>query len=172
MSAQSRLAALISAIGADIKSLTAQQTQLMSVAATTDELMISMSIGSFPSGGVPVLESKANAAMQLLVAPIRMRLLSCQLTRDYVSIPVNAADYVLVNLSQLRNAVKLGTIVSKTTAEEAWTLRVPWTFDGSVWDETYRTLEIGDTLQMGWSTVGPTYGVRAPMTVTLRYQPL
>lgn len=151
-----------------LAALSAQQGQLMGVAATREELVVAWS----PTAYGASVEVATSTDVTIFIPQFPVRILSASMVREFVAPPGDAGNYLTLGLRKRSSTgAVLGDMVTKTSAQEGLASRVPWTFDGSIWNETYRTLDVGDYLQFLWRCTG-TATMRFPFCLTVRYEPL
>lgn len=185
MSLQTRLQSLITAVGADIKSLNtsvsnvaAQQTQLMSTAATVEELSVGVVQSGVWSSAVPpvwkdTFTADAAVVQTLWTAPWPCRLVSFDVVREFGTMTTSDTNYVNASIRRKVPNGSLYVIANKNTqiAGEAINSRVTWSFDGASWTAANALFNKGEFLSIEWTTFG-TGSIRFPLSYTFRVVPV
>ena len=143
-----------------ISGLEAQQTQLMSVAATIDELSFTFTASS-------------NAENPVWAAPFPCQVVACTAVFS-AGIAASDTTYEVVTLAKRPASAPAtpATIVTKTsqaTGGEGVTAWKAWDFAGATWDPAAQTFATGDVLTVAIPNVGtPNLG---SARLTIRYVP-
>lgn len=155
---------------AQLDALAAQQSQLMSTAATIEELSTSIVLNGFPVSGNLVTETSSGSAYTLWVAPFPCKVIAADYVREYGDVVASASNALTVTLSRVpAGGGTAQAIVAKSTASEAMTARATWSFDGAVWNDV--TFAKGDYLRINHAVTG-TATTRFPLCITWRYSPI
>lgn len=164
-------------VASAMQDLISQQNQIMSTAATIDELSLGFPISGVWNGS-SVFTNQYNGAATInqtvWVAPYAAQIISAATMREFTNTAQDPNNYLQIQLIKMNadGSVPAGTvIVTKTTNDEAMNAHQEWSFDGSTWDTTAATFAKGDGLRIAFTTVGTTVAW-FPMTITVRAQPL
>lgn len=112
----------------------------------------------------------------LLIAPIRMRLLSLAMAWDYYNLPVSDTNYWRLRARIGDNSGTYKYVAARSTQKTGAetnggiTARVAWTFDAAAWGNA--DMEPGDLLQLHCTQGGTPAQMRFPATITARYAAL
>ena len=115
-------------------------------------------------------------AMTLLVAPIKLRVLSIALSWEYWSLAASDVNYWTLTVKKGSNPAGWTTIATRTTqntganANGAVAARSAWTFDAAAWGDA--DLNIGDLLRVDFAPTGSVAALDLPFTATIRYRAL
>lgn len=154
-------AAKVVTLQESVDGLSGQQAQLMGVAATIDELTLSVSMADAAEG-------------VLWTAPFACTVVACVgVWRNVGGFPASDTDFITLNLYRRAAADQSQSlIVSKSTQAsggEAVTQWKPWDLAGSTWDATAQVFAAGDVLTADLPQVGSPGNSRP--TLMVRYVP-
>lgn len=157
------------ALATQVTNLSAQQAQLMGVAATIDELTVSHVFPGSWETGVWSASGVGAAVIPIWVAPYACTIASASLVMHSTGVPMDATNYVWMTLGRNR-AATITDIVKKQSSAEAITAMVPWSFAGAAWDTTAATFQAGDVLTVFTNGAG-TAKFTWPVALTVQVQP-
>ena len=130
----------------------------MASAVNTDELFQTIVLTASPT------------ITTMIIAPYALRITKIVMVFDAMNLAANATNNLTVTF---RKYTTTGAIlVSKSSATEGISARVPWRFDSLSWSESARNLQEGEMLNMGFTAAGTGSSVVFPVTTMIGYTPL
>lgn len=130
----------------------------MSDAATVDELFATVVLTASPT------------ITTVLVAPYPLRITTITMVFDAMSLAAHPDNNLTVTWRKYAGS---GTVlVSKSSAAQSIAQREPWRFDTATWNESARTLQEGEMLNLGFTAAGSGSTVVFPVHATIGYEPL
>jgi len=154
----------------------AQQTQLMTVTPTVDELVQSVFISTYSfNGAAPAATLSGSVTLSVWTAPFACRIVAATLVFDYFSITADDTNYWGFRFEALRDGTARGAmseVLTKVTGGQAIVARKPVRFAGVAWDANNSLMAEGDVLTFKPSKTGAPANVNLPVAVTFRYVPV
>ncbi|MGP5484852.1 hypothetical protein ACTXMZ_17950 [Brachybacterium alimentarium] len=146
---------------AEVSSRAADVTQ----AALTDVVHVDELFHS-----VVLVDEMATVITTLFVAPFPMRITSVAMVFDTLTLEASSSKHLAVTLRKFNNG---GTVmVQRSSADGGIKPRVPWLFDSGTWDNDASHLDVGDMVNIGFTTTGNSTSLaKFPASITLGYQP-
>ena len=154
----------------------AQQTQLMLVTPTVDELVQSVFISTYSfNGAAPAATLSGSVTLSVWAAPFACRIVAATLVFDYFSITADDTNYWGFRFEALRDGTARGAmseVLTKVTGGQAIVARKPVRYAGVAWDANNSLMAEGDVLTFKPSKTGAPANVNLPVAVTFRYVPV
>lgn len=154
----------------------AQQTQLMTVTPTVDELSVASTVnGAWIAGAWSQTLTTTNSTMGLWSAPFACKVVWAAVSWDNWSFTANDTNYWNVTLRRMDAAKAQYDITvkgTKVTGGESVVNRVTWVLNGGAWNTAAALFAAKDLLCIDVAPVGAPAAMKFPITATFRYQPL
>lgn len=158
------------------RGLQAQQAALAASAVTTDELVGSQVLTSFPTATTAVQSVTATNVLGIFAAPFPLEITKFSATWHYHSYVQNDTNYFRIRL--YKRSAGIATVIATKTLQttalggQAVTALTPWTFDAVAWDTAQAQMLADDVLEVGFQFFGTGAVANAPVMFTWKYRPL